>query len=195
MWFHFDEVFGSMYEMKLGNKDMSLYLVDEKEYCPAGSFQIEHQGWAYLPPLGAFIPTRYLITMETEAGVLEMTATAVGATPWGVTGKVPETAGCDAELGQRPRDILVQGWPEENAHQRNGRHFDQAVEAIPEHSPVGCRGCRLDEPGGDAPDHAVGLVNLGAQSGNGVSKLPATASGLRDHSRFTVGAGAAFRPR
>jgi hypothetical protein len=90
MWFHFDEVFGSMYEMKLGSKDMSLYLVDDNEYCPAGSFNIEHQGWAYLPALGAFIPTRYAITMETEAGVLEMAANAVGATPWGVTGKVPD---------------------------------------------------------------------------------------------------------
>ena len=91
MWFHFDEVFGSMYEMKLGNKDMSLNLVDENLYFPAGSFNIEHHEWAYLRPLGAFIPTLYKVTMETEAGVLEMVAKVVGATVWGVTGKAPST--------------------------------------------------------------------------------------------------------
>ncbi|WP_141564297.1 hypothetical protein [Mycolicibacterium palauense] len=90
-WFHFDEVFGSMYEMRLGSKDMSLNMVDEGQYFPAGDFTIEHHDWAYLRPLGAFIPTRYVVTMETGAGVLEFTARAVGATTWGVGDKVPDT--------------------------------------------------------------------------------------------------------
>ena len=91
MWFHFDEMFGSMYEMKLGNKDMSLNLVDENQFLPTGNFEIQHYDWAYLHPLGAFIPTRYRVTVETEAGVLEMAANVVGATVWGVTGTVPDT--------------------------------------------------------------------------------------------------------
>lgn len=91
MWFHFDEVFGSMYEMKLGNKDMSLNLSKEGQYFPEGDFTIEHLEWAYLRSLGAFIPTVYKITMEVEAGTLEFTAKAVGATVWGVTATVPST--------------------------------------------------------------------------------------------------------
>jgi hypothetical protein len=90
MWFHFDEMFGSLYEMKLGNKDMSLNLVEPKRYLPTGNFAIQHDDWAYLHPLGAFIPTRYKVTMETDAGVLEMAANVVGATVWGVTGTVPD---------------------------------------------------------------------------------------------------------
>jgi hypothetical protein len=91
MWFHFDEAFGSLYEMKLGAKDMSLNLVDEELYLPKGDFTIEHQDWAYLRALGGFIPTRYRVTLETQAGVLEMTAKVLGATVWGVTGKAPST--------------------------------------------------------------------------------------------------------
>jgi hypothetical protein len=89
MWFHFDEAFGSLYEMKLGNKDMSLNLAEGNLYFPSGSFTIEHQEWAYLRALGGFIPTRYRVTLETVAGVLEMIANVVGATVWGVTGKAP----------------------------------------------------------------------------------------------------------
>lgn len=91
MWFHFDEAFGSLYEMKLGQKDMSLNLPEEKLYLPAGDFTIEHHDWAFLRALGGFIPTRYKVTMETEAGVLEFFANTVGATVWGVTGKAPST--------------------------------------------------------------------------------------------------------
>ena len=94
MWFHFDEVFGSMYEMKMGIKDMALNLVDEQEYFPVGDFNIEHNDWAFVPALGAFMPMLYKITMEVEAGTLEFTAKAVGATVWGVTGKVPSTPVC-----------------------------------------------------------------------------------------------------
>ncbi len=91
LWFHFDEVFGSLDELKAsGNKEVSIYLVDEKQYFQAGNFNIEHHNWAWLQPLGAFIPTRHRVTIETEAGVLEMTANAVGCTLWGCTGEVPD---------------------------------------------------------------------------------------------------------
>ncbi|ATN37397.1 hypothetical protein ACO34A_26890 (plasmid) [Rhizobium sp. ACO-34A] len=90
MWFHFDGVFGSLYEMKLGQKDMSLN-VSGAGYFPAGNFEIEHQDWAWLPALGGFIPSRYKVTVEVEAGTLTFFATAVGATVWGVTTKPPAT--------------------------------------------------------------------------------------------------------
>ena len=80
MWFHFDEMSGALDEMKVSqNKDMSLYLADEKQYFPAGRFDITHCDWAYLPSNGVFIPTRYEVSIETEAGVLEMAANAVSA--------------------------------------------------------------------------------------------------------------------
>ncbi|MDR2084966.1 MAG: hypothetical protein LBP67_08235 [Bacteroidales bacterium] len=94
MWFHFDEVFGSMYEMKMGIKDMVLNLTEEKQSFPVGNFNIEHSEWAFLPALGAFMPMHYKITMEVEAGILEFTANAIGATVWGVTGEVPSTPVC-----------------------------------------------------------------------------------------------------
>jgi hypothetical protein len=93
MWFHFDEVYGSMYEMKLGNKDMSLNILygEGIQYFSEGSFEIEHQEWAYLRALGAFIPTVYKIKMQVLLGTLEFTAKAVGATVWGVTNIGPST--------------------------------------------------------------------------------------------------------
>ncbi|WP_028708494.1 hypothetical protein [Propionicicella superfundia] len=90
-WFHFDEAHGSMYDMKLGQKDFSINLPGDGLYLPAGDFAIEHEEWAWLPQLGAFIPTRYRVRFETEAGVLELSSDVVGATVWGVTGKAPST--------------------------------------------------------------------------------------------------------
>ncbi|MDY6997233.1 MAG: hypothetical protein SW019_11590 [Actinomycetota bacterium] len=90
-WFHFDEVFGSMYEMRLGNKDMSLNTADG-QYCPVGDFTIAHHDWAFLPTMGAFIPSRYQVTMKTQAGILDFTARAIGASTWSGGDKVPETA-------------------------------------------------------------------------------------------------------
>ena len=92
MWFHFDEMSGNLDEMKISkHKDMSLYLVDEKNYIPAGDFQIEHHDWAYDPTSGGFIPTRYEVTLETSAGVLELTATAVGSYAASGVGESPDS--------------------------------------------------------------------------------------------------------
>ena len=91
IWFHFDELFGTLHEMKISQfKDGSLFLVDEQEYVPYRTFDIEHHDWAYHRGLGAFIPTRYRVTVETEAGVLEMGSRVVGAALWAVTGAVPD---------------------------------------------------------------------------------------------------------
>lgn len=89
MWFHFDEAFGSLYEMKLGRKDMSLNLVNGGHYLPEGRFTIQHHDWAYFPALGGFVPSRYQVRIETDVGTLDMSARAVGATVWGVTGQAP----------------------------------------------------------------------------------------------------------
>lgn len=90
-WFHFDEAFGSMYEMKLGQKDSSLNLPGRGLFLPSPDFTIEHEDWAWLPQLGAFVPTRYRVTFRTEAGTLQFTADTVGATVWGVTATAPST--------------------------------------------------------------------------------------------------------
>jgi len=85
-WFHFDELFGCLEEMKRTKyKVMSLYLLDGERYLPDGRFNVEHHDWAYLHQIGCFIPGRYLITMETEAGTLEITADVVGSYCWAVT--------------------------------------------------------------------------------------------------------------
>lgn len=89
-WFHFDEAFGSMYDMRLGMKDQVVTLVEEEKYLPEGKLDIEHHEWAYMPRFGGFIPTVYKIKVETEEGTLNMTAHAANARTCGVTGKQPD---------------------------------------------------------------------------------------------------------
>ena len=91
IWFHFDEVFGTTHMVRLSKfKDGSLYLIDEKEYVPYRTFDVEHHDWAYHRQLGAFIPTRYRVTIESDAGVMEMDSKIVGAAIWAVSGSVPD---------------------------------------------------------------------------------------------------------
>lgn len=91
IWFHFDEAFGTMDEMKISKfKDGSLFLVDEDRYLTYRTFNIEHHDWAYHEELGAFIPTRYRVTVETDAGVLVLESRVIGAGVWAVTGGVPD---------------------------------------------------------------------------------------------------------
>jgi hypothetical protein len=90
IWFHFDEMFGSLYEFKYGTKDMSLYLVDGKQYFPVVKFDIIHSEWAYLKQAGVFIPTHYKIIAQTEAGTLEFDTNVIGGFLAGSTGKVPD---------------------------------------------------------------------------------------------------------
>ena len=89
-WFHFDEVFGSMYDMRLGSKDQVVTLIDKNKYLPDGKLDIEHHEWAYMPKYGGFIPTVYKIRIETEEGVLDIVAHAANARTWGMTGICPE---------------------------------------------------------------------------------------------------------
>lgn len=86
MWFHFDEMFGALDEMKTSkHKMMGLYVIDEKLYFTEGSFDVQHHDWAYLPGYGSFLPTRYKVTMDVDAGRLEFTCQIVGSSVWGKT--------------------------------------------------------------------------------------------------------------
>jgi hypothetical protein len=89
-WFHFDEMHGAVEEMKCSNyKVMSLYMHDDNLYFPNGRFDIEHHDWALHTLLGALIPTRYKMTLETEAGELLITADVIGSRVWAST-KIPD---------------------------------------------------------------------------------------------------------
>ncbi|MFC1925272.1 hypothetical protein ACFLW2_01075 [Chloroflexota bacterium] len=91
MWFHFDEMFGSFWEMKYyGGRDMSLNIVEGNQFFPVGDFNIEHHDWAFHPQLGAFVPVRYRMTLEVEAGVLELGGNIVESKLWGMKGEVPD---------------------------------------------------------------------------------------------------------
>lgn len=93
-WVHFDEVYGSMYDMRLGMKDFALNLVDEDIYLPEGDMTITHQEWAYMPKFGGFVPTEYVVKMETAEGVLDFTAHVNTGRSWSVTDKVPDNPVC-----------------------------------------------------------------------------------------------------
>ena len=89
-WFHFDEAFGSMYDMRLGMKDQVVTLQEEGIYLPAGKMEIEHHDWVYVPRFGGFVPGVYRISIETEKGTINFSARAVNVRTWGVTGNVPD---------------------------------------------------------------------------------------------------------
>lgn len=92
LWFHFDELSGSLDEMKVSqNKDGSFYLTDEKQYVPTSEFDITHYDWAYLASSGVFIPTRYEVTIRTDKGVLHIGANVVSAYPASGIRDVPDS--------------------------------------------------------------------------------------------------------
>lgn len=86
----FNEFHSSMYDMRLGMKDFSVYDVENKKHYPEGKLTIEHENWAFLRELDGFIPTEYKIRIEVEDGVYEVRAHVGNATTWGVTHKVPD---------------------------------------------------------------------------------------------------------
>ena len=91
IWFHFDEMFGSFYEQKFsGVKEVSLNIVDGSEFHPVGELEIQHFEWAFHADLGAFVPTRYKVMMEVEAGMLELHGDIVESKLWGMRGGVPD---------------------------------------------------------------------------------------------------------
>ena len=89
-WVAFNEIHTSLYDMRLGMKDFSVYDLQLKKHYPEGKVTIEHEDWAFLRELDGFVPTVYKIRMEVEDGVCEIKAHVCNATVWGVTYRVPD---------------------------------------------------------------------------------------------------------
>lgn len=89
-WVSFNEMHSSMYDMRLGIKDFSLYDLENKKHYPEGNMTITHEDWAFLRELDGFIPTVYKIKIEVEDGNYEVKAHVGNATTWGATHKVPD---------------------------------------------------------------------------------------------------------
>lgn len=86
----FNEMHSSMYDMRLGKKDFSLYDLENKKHYPEGDMIITHSDWVFLRPLDGFIPTHYNIRISVEDGIYEINAHVGNATTWGVTFQVPD---------------------------------------------------------------------------------------------------------
>lgn len=86
----FDQMHVSLYDMRLGMKDCSVYDVTTGKHYPEGKLTIEHEDWAFLRELDGFIPTTYNIRLEVEDGVVQIRTRVCNATTWGVTHKVPD---------------------------------------------------------------------------------------------------------
>lgn len=97
----FNEMHSSMYDMRLGIKDYSLYdLENEKHYTSNGNLkggdndttemEITHEDWAFMRELDGFVPTWYNIKLKVEDGVYEVRAHVCNARTWGVTFKTPD---------------------------------------------------------------------------------------------------------
>lgn len=86
----FNEMHSSMYDMRLGMKDFSLYDIETGKHYPEGEMTIEHENWAFMRELDGFVPEIYNIRIEVEDGVFEVRAHTCNARVWGVTFKVPD---------------------------------------------------------------------------------------------------------
>lgn len=89
-WVSFNEIHSSLYDMRFGMKDFSVYDLETKKHYPEGKLTIEHEDWAFLRELDGFIPTTYKIKIEVEDGIYEAKARVANASVWGVTFKVPD---------------------------------------------------------------------------------------------------------
>ena len=89
-WVAFNEIHSSLYDMRLGMKDFSIYDLQTCKHYPEGTMTIQHEDWAFMRELDGFIPTVYKIKMAVEDGVYEVKAHVCNATTWGVTFQVPD---------------------------------------------------------------------------------------------------------
>ncbi|MGN0806005.1 MAG: hypothetical protein ACI4MC_03120 [Candidatus Coproplasma sp.] len=86
----FNEIHSSMYDMRLGMKDFSVYDLETQKHYPEGKMEITHENWAFMRNLDGFIPEIYNIRIEVEDGVYQVKAHVGNARTWGVTYKVPD---------------------------------------------------------------------------------------------------------
>ena len=86
----FNELHSSMYDMRLGMKDFSVYDLETKKHYPEGKMTITHEDWVFLRELDGFVPSIYNIKIEVEDGVIDIKAHLGNARTWGVTFRVPD---------------------------------------------------------------------------------------------------------
>lgn len=86
----FNEIHSSMYDMRLGMKDFSVYDLERKKHYPEGKMTVSHENWAFLRELDGFVPENYNIKIEVEDGVYEVWAHVANAATWGVTYRTPD---------------------------------------------------------------------------------------------------------
>ncbi|MBR1586389.1 MAG: hypothetical protein IJ662_14105 [Clostridia bacterium] len=97
----FDGMHSSMYDMRAGMKDYSIYDVETgKHYTSLGNLkggdrdisemEIVHEDWAFYRPLDGFYPSRYRIRINTEDGVYSVSFRVANIDTWGVTYKHPD---------------------------------------------------------------------------------------------------------
>ena len=97
----FNEMHSSMYDMRAGMKDYSLYdLENMKHYASDGhlkggdndiaEMEITHEDWAFMREVDGFIPTVYNIRIKVADGEYRVRAHVCNARAWGATFKVPE---------------------------------------------------------------------------------------------------------
>lgn len=89
-YFTFNEIHSSLYDMRLGMKDFSVYDLEAGKHYPEGRMTIAHEDWAFMRELDGFIPTVYQVRIEVEDGVYEVRAHVGNVTTWGVTFQVPD---------------------------------------------------------------------------------------------------------
>lgn len=99
-WFGFDQIHSSLYDMRLGMKDFSVYDLETGKHYPEGTMTISHEGWAFLRELDGFIPTAYKVKIEVEDGVYQVEAHVCNATTWGATFQVPDNPVATLTYGQ-----------------------------------------------------------------------------------------------
>lgn len=86
----FDQIHSSMYDMRLGMKDFSIYDLEAKKHYPEGNMEINHEDWIFIRELDGFVPEYYNIKIEVEDGVYEVRAHTCNVRTWGVTFQVPD---------------------------------------------------------------------------------------------------------
>jgi hypothetical protein len=96
----FNEVHASMYDMRAGMKDFSVYDLKTNKHYPEGKLTITHEDWAFFRELDGFVPTTYRVKIEVDDGVYDMEAHVVNGTTWGVTYKVPDNPVATLTYGQ-----------------------------------------------------------------------------------------------
>lgn len=89
-WFCFNEIHSSLYDMRLGMKDLAVNDIENGRYYPEGKMTIEHEDWTFIRELDGFIPAIYKVKIELDGGLFEIRAHVGNVTTWGVTHKVPD---------------------------------------------------------------------------------------------------------